>query len=34
MFVVAFLAVGLLLFVRPFQVLVLTPIIGARRPDS
>ena len=32
MFVVAFLAVGLLLFVRPFQVLVLTPIIGARRP--
>ena len=32
MFVVAFLAIGLLLFVRPFQVLVLTPIIGARRP--
>ncbi len=31
MFVVAFLAAGLLLFVRPFQVLVLTPIIGARR---
>ena len=32
MFVAAFLAVGALLFVRPFQVLVLTPIIGARRP--
>ncbi len=32
MFVTGFLATGLLLFVRPFQVLVLTPIIGARRP--
>ena len=32
MFVIAFFAVGVLLFVRPFQVLVLTPIIGARRP--
>ena len=32
MFVVAFMAIGLLLFVRPFQALVLTPIIGARRP--
>jgi len=30
--IVGFLAVGLLLFVRPFQVLVLTPILGARRP--
>src|SRR5918993_2294554 len=30
-FVAAFLAAGSLLFVRPFQVLVLTPIIGARR---
>jgi Zn-dependent protease with chaperone function len=30
--VVAFLSVGLLLFVRPFQVLVLTPILGARHP--
>ena len=32
MFAVAFLAVGLLMFVRPFQVFVLTPILGARRP--
>ncbi len=32
MFVVAFLLVGLLMFVRPFQVFVLTPILGARRP--
>ncbi len=32
MVVVAFLVVGLLMFVRPFQVLVLTPILGARRP--
>ena len=31
-FVVAFLVVGLLMFVRPFQVFVLTPILGARRP--
>jgi Zn-dependent protease with chaperone function len=30
--IVGFLAVGLLLFVRPFQVLVLTPILGARQP--
>lgn len=29
---VAYLLLGLLLFVRPFQVLVLTPILGARRP--
>ncbi|NND74123.1 MAG: M48 family metalloprotease [Ilumatobacter sp.] len=29
----AFLATGLLLFVRPFQVSVLTPILGARRPE-
>ena len=29
---VAYLIVGLLMFVRPFQVLVLTPILGARRP--
>jgi Zn-dependent protease with chaperone function len=28
--VVAFLGTGLLLFVRPFQILVLTPILGAR----
>ena len=28
--VVAFLGAGLLLFVRPFQILVLTPILGAR----
>jgi hypothetical protein len=32
--IVAFLAAGLLLFVRPFQVLVLTPILGARRPTA
>src|SRR6478735_3383333 len=32
MFAVAFLAIGLLMFVRPFQVFVLTPILGARRP--
>ncbi len=32
MFVVVFLAIGLLMFVRPFQVVVLTPILGARRP--
>lgn len=31
--VVVFLAGGLLLFVRPFQALVLTPLLGARRPD-
>jgi Zn-dependent protease with chaperone function len=31
-FVVAFLAAGLLLFVRPIQVLVLTPLLRARRP--
>ncbi len=31
---VAYLIVGLLMFVRPFQVLVLTPILGARRPTS
>lgn len=30
--VAAFAAVGLLLFVRPFQVSVLTPLLGARRP--
>ncbi len=29
-----FLAAGLLLFVRPFQVSVLTPILGARRPTA
>jgi Zn-dependent protease with chaperone function len=29
---VGYLLLGLLLFVRPFQVLVLTPILGARRP--
>jgi Zn-dependent protease with chaperone function len=32
--IVAVLAAGLLLFVRPFQVLVLTPILGARRPTA
>jgi Zn-dependent protease with chaperone function len=31
-FVVAFLVAGLLLFVRPIQVLVLTPLLRARRP--
>ena len=30
--VAVFAAVGLLLFVRPFQVSVLTPLLGARRP--
>jgi len=29
-----FLSAGLLLFVRPFQVLVLTPILGARRAND
>jgi Zn-dependent protease with chaperone function len=33
LFLAGFFGVGLLLFVRPFQVLVLTPIIGARRPS-
>jgi Zn-dependent protease with chaperone function len=32
-FVVAFLCLGLLLFVRPFQAAVLTPLLGARHPD-
>jgi Zn-dependent protease with chaperone function len=32
--VVAFLGTGLLLFVRPFQILVLTPILGARRASN
>lgn len=32
-FVVAFLCLGLLLFVRPFQATVLTPLLGARHPD-
>lgn len=31
--VVGFLAAGLLLFVRPFQAAVLTPLLGARPPD-
>lgn len=31
-FVVGFLVAGLALFVRPIQVLVLTPLLGARRP--
>jgi Zn-dependent protease with chaperone function len=31
--VVAFSCFGLLLFVRPFQAAVLTPLLGARRPD-
>lgn len=31
---VGYLLLGLLLFVRPFQVLVLTPILGARRPTA
>lgn len=31
-FVAGFLALGLLLFVRPFQAVVLTPILGARHP--
>ena len=31
-FVLAFLVAGLGLFVRPIQVLVLTPLLGARRP--
>jgi Zn-dependent protease with chaperone function len=30
---VAWLAVSLLLFVRPIQIAVLTPVLGARRPD-
>lgn len=33
-FLLAFLAAGLGLFVRPVQVLVLTPVLGARRPTS
>ena len=33
-FLVAFLASGLGLFIRPIQVLVLTPVLGARRPTS
>lgn len=33
-FVAAFVATGPLLFVRPFQILVLTPALGARRPSS
>ena len=32
--VAGFAAAGLLLFVRPFQVLVLTPVLGARRPTE
>ena len=32
--VVAFLGIGLLLFVRPVQALVLTPILGARKPTE
>lgn len=32
--VAGFAAAGLLLFVRPFQVLILTPILGARRPTA
>ena len=32
--VVLFLSAGLLLFVRPFQVFVLTPILGARRAND
>ncbi len=32
--VVAFLVIGLLLFVRPVQALVLTPILGARKPTE
>lgn len=32
--VAGFAVVGLLLFVRPFQVSVLTPLLGARRPTS
>lgn len=31
--VLAFSALGLLLFVRPFQAAVLTPLLGARQPD-
>ena len=30
---VTWLALGALLFVRPVQVAVLTPLLGARRPD-
>lgn len=33
-FAVAFLVAGLLLFVRPIQVLVLTPLLRARRPTA
>ena len=33
-FLLAFLATGLGLFVRPIQVLLLTPLLGARRPTS
>lgn len=33
-FLVAFLVAGLGLFVRPIQALVLTPVLGARRPTS
>lgn len=32
--VAAFAAFGLLLFVRPFQAAVLTPLLGAREPDA
>jgi Zn-dependent protease with chaperone function len=33
-FTVAFLVAGLTLFIRPIQVLVLTPLLGARRPTA
>ena len=33
-FVVGFVLAGLMLFVRPIQVLVLTPLLGARRPSE
>jgi hypothetical protein len=33
-FLAVFLVAGLGLFVRPIQVLVLTPVLGARRPTS
>lgn len=32
--VIAFAATGPLLFVRPFQIVVLTPVLGARQPTS
>ena len=32
--VIAFTATGPLLFLRPFQILVLTPALGARRPEA